>query len=99
VRGALFALLLFAIPTLATLAKDSWYLPQSNLGHYLNIASKMQVPHLPVVLKRAPLRPVAKLIPSPELIQSTGEPDAEPPKPSIGVTVALQHRSPPFLSL
>jgi hypothetical protein len=99
VRGALFALLLFAVPTLSTLAKNSWYLPQSNPGHFLNIASKMQVPHLPVVLKKAPLRPVAKLIPSPELIPSTREPDPEPPKPSMGVTVSLQPRSPPSLSL
>jgi len=96
VRGALLALLLFAVPALSTLAKNSWYLPQSNPVHYLNIASKMQVPHVPVVLEKAPLRPIAMLIPAPEeAIRSTHEPDLEPPKPSIGVTVTLQHRSPP----
>jgi len=95
VRGSLLALLLFAVPALSTLAKNSWYLPQSNPIHYLNIASKMQVPHVPVVLEKAPLRPIAMLVPAPEVIRSTHEPDLEPPKPSIGVTVSLQHRSPP----
>jgi hypothetical protein len=95
VRGALFALLLFAVPTLTTLAKNSWYLPQSNPVHYLNIASKMRVPQVAVVLNKAPLQPIAMLIPAPEVIRSTQEPDWQPPKPSIGVTVALQHRSPP----
>ncbi len=95
VRGALFALLLFAVPTLTTLAKNSWYLPQSNPVHYLNIASKMRVPQVAVVLNKAPLQPIAMLIPAPEVIRSTREPDWQPPKPSIGVTVALQHRSPP----
>lgn len=99
VKGALLALLLFAVPALSTLAKNSWYLPQSNPVHYLNIASKMQVPHVPVVLEKAPLRPIAMIIPPPEVIGSTREPDREPPKPSIGVTVALQHRSPPSLFL
>jgi hypothetical protein len=99
VKGALLALLLFAVPALSTLAKNSWYLPQSNPVHYLNIASKMQVPHVPVVLEKAPLRPIAKLIPASEVIRTTHEPDLEPPKPSIGVTVTLQHRSPPSLSL
>jgi hypothetical protein len=77
------------------LAKNSWYLPQSNPVHYLNIASKMRVPQVSVVLNKAPLRPIAMLIPAPEIIRSTHEPDLEPPKPSIGVTVTLQHRSPP----
>jgi hypothetical protein len=95
VRGALFALLLFAVPTLTTLAKNSWYLPQSNPVHYLNIASKMRVPQVAVVLKKTPLRPIAILIPAPEVIRSTREPDWQPPKPSISVTVALRHRSPP----
>jgi hypothetical protein len=95
VRGALLALLLFAVPALSTLAKNSWYLPQSNPVHYLNIASKMRVPQVAVVLNKAPLQPIAMLIPAPEVIRAAHEPDWQPPKPSIGVTVTLQHRSPP----
>jgi hypothetical protein len=99
VKGALLALLLFAVPTLATLAKNSWYLPQSNPGHYLNTASKMQVRHCPVILEKTPLQATTKLPMPQPIARSTREADSEPPKPSIGVTVSLQHRSPPFLSL
>jgi hypothetical protein len=98
-KGALLALLLFAVPALSTLAKNSWYLPQSNPVHYLNIASKMQVPHCPVVLERAPLHAIVDLLPVPPVTRSTREPDAEPPKPSLGVVISLQHRSPPSLFL
>jgi hypothetical protein len=99
VKGALLALLLFAVPTLSTLAKTSWYLPQSNPGHYLNIASKMQVRHCAVILEKAPLHTTAKLpIPQP-VTRSAREDDSVPPKPAIGVIVSLQHRSPPSLSL
>jgi hypothetical protein len=99
VRSALLTLLVFAVPALSTLAKNSWYLPQSNPVHYLNIASKMQVPHVPVVLEKAALQPIAQLIPAPEVIRSTPEPDPEAPRPSISVTITLQHRSPPSLFL
>jgi hypothetical protein len=98
VRGALLVLLLFAVPALATLAKNSWYLPQSNPGHYLNIASKMQVPHCPVILEKAPLRAIVKFVPTPEVTRSTLERDSKPPIPSISVTLSLQYRSPPFIS-
>lgn len=91
-------LLLFAVPTLSTLAKDSWYLPPSNPGHYLNIASKMQVPHCPVAPERAPLKAIPNLLPAQPVPQSAPEPDSKPPKPSIGVVVSLQYRSPPSLS-
>jgi hypothetical protein len=91
----LLALLFVAVPALSTLAKNSWYLPQSNPGHYLNIASKMQVPHCPFVFDRAPLQATAKFVPWQPLTRSRREPDLKPPIPSIGVTVSLQHRSPP----
>jgi hypothetical protein len=99
VKGALLALLLFAVPTLSTLAKDSWYLPQSNPGHYLNIASKMQVPHCPIVFEKAPLEVIAKLERPQPLVQRVPEANPELPKPCISVTVSVQHRSPPLLSL
>jgi hypothetical protein len=95
----LLALLLFAVPTLSTLAKESWYLPQSNPGHYLNIASKMQVRHCSIILEKTPLEPTAKLAPPQPTTPSIREADAEPPNPALGVTVSLQHRSPPFFAL
>jgi hypothetical protein len=99
VKGALLTLLLFAVPTLATLAKNSWYLPQSNPGHYLNIASKMQVRHGGIILEKTPLQATVKLEPPQPLLQRIPEAESVLPKPSIAVTVSLQHRSPPFLSL
>jgi hypothetical protein len=99
IKGALLALLLFAVPTLATLAKASWYLPQSNPGHYLNIASKMQVRYCSVLFERAPLQTAARLEPPQPPAQGLPEIDSELPKPSIAVTVSVQHRSPPFSSL
>ena len=92
-------LLLLAVPTLATLAKDSCYLPQSNPGHYLNIASKMQVPHCPVILKKALSRVFVKIVPTPQPVRIARERDSVAATPSIGVTVSLQHRSPPSLFL
>lgn len=99
VKGALLALLLFAVPTLATLAKDSWYLPQSNPGHYLNNESKTQVRHCLIILERTPLQATAKLEPPQPLAQRIPEADSVLPKPSIAVTVSVQHRSPPVLPL
>jgi hypothetical protein len=96
----MLALLLFAVPTLTTLAKNSWYLPQSNPGHYLNIASKMQVRHCAVILDQAPLEATAKLERPPQPpARHIREADWEPPKPSLGVVISLQHRSPPVLPL
>jgi hypothetical protein len=92
-------LLLLAVPTLSTLAKDSWYLPSSNPVHFLNIASKMQLRHIAVVLDKTTLQTSAKLVPAPREMRRSPEPKSEPPAPAIGVTVSLQHRSPPFLSL
>jgi hypothetical protein len=98
VKRALLTLLFFAVPALSTLAKNSWYLPQSNPGHYLNIASKMRVPHCPGVFVKAPLQAIARFVPVQPLTRRTREPELVPPKPSIGVTISLQHRSPPRYS-
>jgi hypothetical protein len=96
----MLALLLLAVPTLSTLAKNSWYLPQSNPGHYLNIANKMQVRHCAIILEKTPLQAKAKLEPPPQPpARHIREADWEPPKPSLGVIVSLQHRSPPFITL
>jgi hypothetical protein len=46
-------LLAVAVPTLANFAKSSWYLPQSNPDHYLNIATKMHVRHCSTLAKNA----------------------------------------------
>lgn len=89
-------LLLFAVAGLSTLAKNSQYFPKSNPTHYVNIASKMKVAPTPVVLERAPLYPVAKVIPpQPCAPRNHGVEEITLPSPSIAVTVSIQHRSPP----
>jgi hypothetical protein len=92
-------LLLFTVPGLSTLAKDSWYLPASNPVHYLNIANKMHMPHCPVIVHQALLQTVAKIIPLQPVARSTRVDEPDAPKSSIGLTLSLQHRSPPPVSL
>jgi hypothetical protein len=90
-------MLLLAIAGFSTLAKNSQYLSRSNPAHYINISSKMKVSHLPVVIERTPLRPVARFIPpQPEMRTASVVQKEIPALPSIGVTVSLQHRSPPI---
>jgi hypothetical protein len=90
-------MLLLAIAGFATLAKNSQYLSRSNPAHYINISSKMKVSHFPVVIDRTPLRPVARFIPpQPETRIARVVEEEIPALPSIGVTVSLQHRSPPI---
>lgn len=90
-------LLLLAIAGFSTLAKNSQYFSRSNPAHYINISSKMTVSHSPSVLHRAPLHPVARFVP-PQPATRTAQVvrDEIPALPSIGVTVSLQHRSPPI---
>lgn len=95
----MLALLLFAVPTLSTLAKDSWYLPQSNPVHFLNIASKMQIPHCGVVLHKAVVHTTAKITPLQPVAWNTLVREPAPRKPSIGLTTSLQLRSPPAILL
>ncbi len=96
-QTATIVLLLFAVPGLSTLAKNSQYFSRSNQAHYINIASKMTESHLSAVINRTPLLPVARFIPPQPETRTTHVVRAEiPALPSVGVTVSLQHRSPPI---
>lgn len=90
-------LLLLAIPTLSTLAKTSWYLPQADTGHYLNGAIKMRVSHAPVLTEREPLPSVAHLIPPPVQMTTIRREQPKPSLPSIEITAVPQYRPPPYL--
>jgi hypothetical protein len=95
-RVAILALL-FAVAGFATAAKKSWYSPRSNPAHYLSISSKVKVSVAQVDLADTQFRvPVARVVVT-QLIRRTNHPPIEnaPPVPQIGVTVSLQHRSPP----
>jgi|ERR1700684_3769443 hypothetical protein len=96
---AAVVLLLFAVTALSTLAKNSQYFPGSSPAHYLNISNKMKSAPLPVILERAPLYPIAKVVPpQPYAPANHGVEEISLPSPSIGVTVSIQHRSPPSRS-
>jgi len=94
-RVAVFFLLV-ALAGLSTFAKYTPYLPKTDPSHFVNHATKMKVAQSPVVLDRAPLHPVATVIPPRPAYRprSTDKPVA-PPIQLIGLTVSLQHRSPP----
>jgi hypothetical protein len=92
-------LLLLAVTALSTLAKNSQYFPSSGPAHYLNISNKMKGAPLPVLLERAPLYPIAKVVPpQPYSPANHGVEEISLPSPSIGVTLSVQHRSPPSRS-
>lgn len=88
--------LLVAIAGFSTLAKNSQYYSRSNPAHFLNISSKMKVSQAPAVLDREPLRLVAKLVTPLRPVRSYPVVEQEVlERPSIGITLILQHRSPP----
>jgi hypothetical protein len=91
-------LLLFAIAGFSTLAKNSQYFSKSNPEHYINISSKMKVAAAPAAVDRTPLLRHLEnfILPLPQLHVAKVVRAETPPIPSIGVTVSLQHRSPPI---
>jgi hypothetical protein len=95
-QAATVVLLLFAVTGLSTLAKNSQYFPNSNPAHYINISNKMKGAPAPVLLDPGPLYPIAKVVPlQPCAPRNHGVEEISLPSPSIGVTVSIQHRSPP----
>jgi hypothetical protein len=96
---AAIVLLLLAVPFLSTLAKKSWYLPQSETAHYLNGAVKMKVAHGPVLVSRAPARPAVKTLLPQLLIEARRPEQTKPSGIDLAVLISLRHRSPPLAAL
>ena len=94
-RRATLLLLLITVPGLSTLAKKSWYLPPSNPGHYLTVASKMNVARPAAVFDATPLQGFASIVlPRPQT--RTRLPiDATPFARTMGATISPQRRPPP----
>jgi hypothetical protein len=89
-------LLLILVAGLATLAKNVQYLPKSNSAHYINCATKMKVSQAAPEADRKPLHPIAKVVPARPIYRPSRQDEPEtPPIRLIGLTVSLQHRSPP----
>jgi hypothetical protein len=94
-RAAVLFLLL-ALAGLSTFAKYTPYLPKTDPSHFVNNATKLKVAPSPLVLDRAPLHPVAAVVPPrPAYRPRRSDEPLAPPIEVIGLTVSIQHRSPP----
>jgi hypothetical protein len=89
-------ILLLGLTGLATSAKDAQYFRTSKIEHESSLSTKMNVPPAPVILSSVDIQKVARIIATKP--QETYRPRFKPeplPTESVGVTVAMQHRSPP----
>lgn len=95
-RTALVLLLLIAVVGLYTLAKNGQYFPKTNPVRYVSLSIKMNVAHAPVVIAGDKLQLIARVAP-PRLVLRVSrlEQFEATPVQRIGVTVSMQHRSPP----
>ena len=90
--------LLVAVAALSTLAKNSQYYSHRTETRFVNIASKMKVAKSPVVIERATLQPVCRLVPPPPEYAEAVR--IEPPMPAIqpiGLLVSPLRRPPPVV--
>lgn len=89
-------LLLVGLAGLSALAKHSDYLPKSNPAHYISHAAKMNLEHLSADFAPARVHRVDGLVPpKPERPSVPLVASQKLELPQIGLTVSLQHRSPP----
>lgn len=96
VSKATILLLLFTVAGLATFAKNGQYYPDSNPAQHVSISIKMNVTHSQVQAAEEPLQPVSRFLPPQPPVQSLQvHVEEASPTPPIGITVSMQHRSPP----
>jgi hypothetical protein len=89
-------LLLVGLAGLAARAKDGQYCRRTNPERESSMATKMNVPPPAVNFSAQPLRTLARVVVEEPQPSYRPRIEAEPPLvESIGVTVAMQHRSPP----
>ncbi|GEM_PF-1658334 len=89
-------ILLLGLTGLATSAKDGQYFRSSKIQHESSLATKMNVPPAPVVLSSVELQKVVRIVAIKPQKTYRARLKPEPlPTESVGVTVAMQHRSPP----
>lgn len=91
-------LLVIAVAGLSTLAKHSRLHPESKSIHYLAQSAKMNVTDVAAFAPPVPVYTVERL--TPLGLQPDGRllvTSDELPLPQIGLTISLQHRSPPSL--
>ena len=88
--------LLIGVAGLSTLAKNGQYYPGAQPVKYVSLSTKMDVTPAPTALEPVRQQPATKLVPPhPVSLASLREDLAAPPIERVGVTVSMQHRSPP----
>lgn len=93
---ATILLLLFTVAGLATFAKNGQYYPNSNPAQHVSVSIKMNVTHSPAQAAEEPLQFVSRFLPPQPPVQSPRvQVEEASPTPPIGITVSMQHRSPP----
>jgi hypothetical protein len=98
--GSAIALLAIQVVGLLALAKQSQALPGSNPEHFLSSAIKMIVSQVPAARPPAALGVVAQVVPPQSEFRTVYRVQHEKVKvPQIGLTVSLQQRPPPPVSL
>jgi len=97
VRAAVL-LLLLGVAGLATIAKQSQYLPSSNPLHRISKSAKMELLHPPVDFIPAQSYLVSRIVPpQPEFNSTPLARSEQPTHGEIGLRVSPQHRAPPTL--
>src|SRR5579883_433478 len=92
---AIALLLLISVPGLSTFAKVSWYLPQSNLGHYLTTATKMKAAHSPAINAQVLQYVSRSAVPATPQSPAFCEQRQETSVPRMRWTMILLRRPPP----
>jgi len=98
VKRVFVLLLLLAVPVLTTLARNNWYLPQSNPGHYLTTASKTKVASRSLDTSRAQvrIRTIDDAVPPRPQAQRIRRTESAPPILLLAdLSVSVQRRPPP----
>jgi hypothetical protein len=91
-------LLILVFTGLSVQARQNEYLPKSNPAHYLSIATKVKVNHALAYRVPAQLDAVALVLPpEPQFHSFLPVVFVKPHLRQIGLTVSLQHRSPPSI--
>jgi hypothetical protein len=90
-------LLLILLAGLSTLAKNGLYFSSANAAHHVSMSTKMNVAHAPAVVVVGQLKPFPRTLQLLPIVQRTRvERFTSVPIPQLGVTLSMQHRSPPL---
>jgi hypothetical protein len=89
-------LLLFTVAGLFAMAKTGQYYPKSNPAQHVSVSIKMNVVHSSLEAAEEPEQVVIRFLPpQPPVRPQQVQLDEPSPVVPVGITVSMQHRSPP----